>query len=416
MNKTLKVLLTVVLFAVVLLIANSVNAATLQGLAGEATPTVKLTEDTNNTYELTANTDIKETLVLSAGQTLDLKGFNLTLKGNDDVPAIEVKGNAKIKGTGTIANESTSKAYLVKVTSGTLTIDGGVLSQTGTVKKVIENAGTVILNAGTVASIDTAGTVIANSNFTTINATANSAIVFVKTGATGTVTKAAGLSGAWSTTGWAAKRVVNATTTEAGKVRGLDTAIEFKTTVGGKEYTSDTITVEVGEEKTLKVTPYLAEFEITQAVTPTAEPSEPTDLAKILTFASNVVKGIGEGTAKYTYTLGAKTKELTINVVAAGDNKGDDENQGGNEGDNSGNQGSNGENQGNQGSNGENQGNQGSNDENQGTNNEENKGSNNEKELDPDQPDTGDHIIPATALLAVVVVANVVYFAKMKRN
>ncbi len=31
-------------------------------------------------------------------------------------------------------------------------------------------------------------------------------------------------------------------------------------------------------------------------------------------------------------------------------------------------------------------------------------------------PKTGDQIIPATALLAVVVVANVVYFAKMKRN
>ncbi len=41
---------------------------------------------------------------------------------------------------------------------------------------------------------------------------------------------------------------------------------------------------------------------------------------------------------------------------------------------------------------------------------EDNKG-----ELD-ETPKTGDHIIPATAVLAVVVVANVVYFAKMKRN
>ena len=40
---------------------------------------------------------------------------------------------------------------------------------------------------------------------------------------------------------------------------------------------------------------------------------------------------------------------------------------------------------------------------------------NNGDDLD-ETPKTGDHIIPATAILAVVVVANVVYFAKMKRN
>lgn len=395
MKKTLKVLMAIILFAVVLTLATSVKAASLSALVEQEetkkqeeedkgnvyAPKIVLRENTSNEYTLTDDLEVDDTVTMSNGEYLDLGTHTLTIKG--DKVGLQVNGKANIKGTGKITQEANSTKNVVVVPQGgELVVNGATIEKNAanTNGVAIENAGKVDVLAGTVATIK-----ILN----------NDATVFEANGvAKPTFTKAVAVDTKWNITGIAAKDSKDV----AGKVYGMGAQIEI--TSGGKAV--DTITIENGDVKKVNAKATLADYELT--VSNPVGASDDDTAANIATIQNSVLTAKKVGTVVFTYTAGDATKKLTVNVVKEGTvvpNPDDDNNQGEDNkpGDDN--------NQGEDSKPGDD-----NNNNNQGEENNDNKNNN---DLD-ETPKTGDQIIPATAILAVVVVANVVYFAKMKRN
>ena len=397
MNKTLKILLAVVLFAVVLTIAGSVNAA----------ETVKVSEIL---ADLNLDTPVKYmndfTLSDQAGTPV------LTLKKEFDKDIV-VDANVVI-----------ATADAGKDLTGTVIIDNTLYLQgEGIVSGIIENNGTLVAKEGTISGK------VYNNNVATIDGATVSSTIYNKKELTiksGTVT---GLTVENSGTLVADVAIPTVNLANGGKVIASvkPTDINYDAAINDT-YVDDTTPFETVSTPTKYY--YISKSDVTLGLEVVYGASEATQpLVKDNVYTVKVTAKYGDvelNTTGYTikYSVvgdanfvtaagtvqlksdelvakkitadvefnGVELKGAVINTGAKVDDNNEDNNNPADKDDDN-------------------------NDNNVNNNEEDNKDENKEdKELDPDTPNTGDHIIPATALLAVVVVANVVYFAKMKRN
>lgn len=384
MNKTLKVLLAVVLFAVVLALATGVNAATASEIAkiptsdSDETPKY-MTEEVKQgvtTYTLKANYDEEGEIVVEGPA-------NLVLNANVTKATVKTTGEVDISGTGTLVAVENSGTLVVKSTgvitelnnAGTATIDTGAnkvanVVNTGkmeakeAVTGKIENSGALTIAADMAVEM-TSGATLAVANAVTVsNLTYKPESLANNYGEYTTLDE----EGNDDATIYLPKKDVKVsivitddkdkevTTLEAGK----DYTLEVKASYGDIALNADDAKIEIAENPDLTLT------------------------GTTLRVASALAGKEIEATVAFN---GVNTT-VTLGAAAPVDPENPDD---------------------------ENKDPEVPGDENNGEENKE-PDNKNDNELDPDTPNTGDHIIPATALLAVVVVANVVYFAKMKRN
>ena len=374
MKKTLKILMALILFAVVIMLATSVNAATevkVSELAAKD-PLDKGVTKTGNILTITttgadayAGTEdliVDQDLYISGGYTGKITiNSNATLTMTDATAANytkDITNNGKI-----IATANSTIARL---------INSGVAELAAKPTSLVMKSGSVIKTSAAKFDYD-------NKDFMT-----------------DTVAKEYA-AGVW--TDGTSKYILPLNTIEF-KAYAADRAgdpIEVATAGQAHDLVLEATCTYDGKKVELETTG--AAWALTKA------DEDSTDLAVAANKITVQTARVGTE-VKLAATVNGQEIEFVIFEAKSQDDNNGDNNQGDN----------------NQGDNNQGDNNQGDN--NQGDNNEENKGDANQNEDKKDEnnndlddtPKTGDHIIPATALLAVVVVANVVYFAKMKRN
>ncbi len=394
MKKTLKILMAIILFAVVLTIATSVNAASLSDLEykldASSNPTgyfVKSVVDGVTVYTLKVNYS-GEQIVVNEKATIELDGH--TLANADATQAaivVGTNGNVTIKNS----NTTTANVTIAQITNnGTLNVEKGVtvtaLVNTKTVTVDEGKVGTLTNNAGTVevkgtpaaalvTALDNNGGTVNVENVASVTAiTTDNGNVVVGGDAEAIITIDGAAAAEYSkvkTVGTDVETLVAKKADITAKfVNAVDTDGVVSTKLeAGKTYKALTFKVfyderELDETATLDDTKLPFEVRKSGAEYEVAEDAD----GKTLTFKVTVL-----------------TAEKDVSVVVGENNEDPEE---------------------------------------PGTTDPENPGTTtptepttpgNDDEHD-NSPETGDHIIPATAILAVVVVANVVYFARSKRS
>lgn len=391
MKKTLKILLAVVLFAVVLTIAGSVNAATtdLKTLADDATEAnIELSPYATKGYvikgALTSTDDIDvdaDTIItfdtakaaINFANKINVNKGTLTLKVEGTTNKATLTGDITVKSGATLKVMDAAIGVAKIVAENNVTVD---------VKDTLKTTGKATITTGT-AAYDTvaveSGVVFAYASGITVTSPLNSyntvAFKIEENGVKADYyTRAKGTLSIKVTDTTTDKEVIASDVVK-------DTAYKMVAT-----YTVDNYEVDVTANVTFD-SAYVTKAGTNPCTITVLKKAFDDDEVASLIGVYTVALG---GTDKDEYT--AKLFQGTITPNPDEDNNNEDNNNPADKDNNN-------------------------NDNNVNNNEEDNKDENKEdKELDPDTPNTGDHIIPATALLAVVVVANVVYFAKMKRN
>lgn len=377
MKKTLKILMAIILFAVVLTIATSVNAATEPAKGGvtvldkiiqdnyDATPRDESTiKYEDGFYKITAALEVADKVVIPAGKTvyIDLAKAATTY---------EFEANMEVNGTLVVSVSGTAVA--VPTMAGTIDVNGTL--KTPMLSTKINNKGTVISTASTAITLSA-------DNFS------NEGTIYGKVTPVADTDVVLNLKDDLTVEGTKYKAIVL-------PKKDLDNKIEFVVENITKSTEVTPVTkLEEGEAYKINVKAYYLKsstekLELTDNVT-IATPKTAGATANCTVDANGVVtvgKKLGnDSNVRVSATVAGITKDLAAIPVGT-EIKNEEPNQPENP-------------------------DQPNKPEEPNKPSDENKG-----DLDDAAAvATGDHIIPATALLAVVVVANVVYFAKSKRS
>lgn len=377
MKKTLKILMAIILFAVVLTIATSVNAATISAdslaevKADDGTTPKYMTVATdalgNKTYTMTANYNGENgDLVVTGPATLVItKGVT--------VKSVTFSGKVVLQESAT----GTGNATITKaVNNGELTVKSGTVTD-------LDNTATLTVDGGTFTNpVANTGKVIANA---AVAVEVTSGTVESAKGVTATVTYPATVEN-----NYAEYVTLDKDGADDGKIYApkadVTVSVAVTETVEGKEVAVTKL--EAGKVYNIATVAKIGDVAIKTASAKLVFAEELTKTGD-LTFTKGADDS--KGTIKIasalvgkeipvTVVFNAKNTELKIGEVVTPEEPGttDPENPG-------------------------------------TTTPTEPTTPGNDDEHD-NSPETGDHIIPATAILAVVVVANVVYFARSKRS